>query len=353
MRTPRPVFAAVAFIVAVVLAVAGESAGSAAAGSPPGNGRGHKPSPTPTTSSSTTTKTTSPTPTPTATSTSPSPTPTTSSPSPTPTSTVPSGPTCGGEVVYKADGSAWTCTFDDEFDGTSLNTGNWTPVTTASNGYHSGQECFVNSPNNVSVANGYLSLTVRQEAAPFVCVDPKGNYTTQYTSGAVMSYGHFSQTYGRFEVRAAFPAATVAGLQSSLWLWPNSPLKYGAWPASGEIDIAEEYSLYPDRAIPYVHYVPATLDWSVTNNNCLLTNVAGFHDYAVEWTTNTITVSFDGTTCVSDNWNPASPLVKPQPFDMPFFINLTQALGIGSNLFDPAITPLPATTRVDYVRVWS
>jgi hypothetical protein len=56
---------------------------------------------------------------------------------------------------------------------------------------------------------------------------------------------------------------------------------------------------------------------------------------------------------VADSWNPAAPLVKPQPFDQPFFINLTQALGIGANLFDPATTPLPATTQVDYVRVWS
>jgi hypothetical protein len=33
-------------------------------------------------------------------------------------------------------------------------------------------------------------------------------------------------------------------------------------------------------------------------------------------------------------------------------IALTQELGIGPNLFDPATTPLPATTSVDYVRVW-
>ena len=256
-------------------------------------------------------------------------------------------------MVYKADGSAWTCTFDDEFDGSTLNAANWTPVTTASNGYHSGQECFFNSPNNLSVANGLLSLTVRKEDAPFTCMSPKGNYATQYSSGAVMSSGKFSQAYGRFEVRAAFPAATVAGLQSSLWLWPDNQLKYGAYPASGEIDIAEEYSQYPDRAIPYIHYVPATLDWNITNNYCTIGDVSALHDYVLEWTTSTLTISFDGKKCVSDSWNPAAPLTKPQPFDQPFFINLTQALGIGNNLFDPATTPLPATTEVDYVRVWS
>jgi beta-glucanase (GH16 family) len=256
-------------------------------------------------------------------------------------------------TLAKSTGGYWTCTFDDEFNGTTLDTTKWSAITTASTGYHSGQECFVNSPNNVSVANGLLSLTVRREAAPFVCTDPFGNYTTQYTSGSVMTYGKFSQAYGRFEVRAAFPAATVTGLQSSLWLYPVSANKYGLWPTSGEIDIAEEYSSYPDRAIPYVHYTPASTDLNVTNNYCLITNVSALHDYVVEWTTSTIKISYDGTTCITDNWNPASPLAKPQPFDQPFFINLTQALGIGSNPFNAATTPLPATTQVDYVRVWS
>jgi hypothetical protein len=31
---------------------------------------------------------------------------------------------------------------------------------------------------------------------------------------------------------------------------------------------------------------------------------------------------------------------------------LTQALGIGGNAFVDGKTPLPATTEVDYVRIW-
>jgi beta-glucanase (GH16 family) len=130
------------------------------------------------------------------------------------------------------------------------------------------------------------------------------------------------------------------------------PYKYGAWPGSGEIDIAEIYSRYADRAIPYIHYDAATYDPNVTNTACLISNVAAFHTYAVEWTTSTLKIVYDGQTCLVDSWNPASPLIKPQPFDQPFIIALTQALGIDTNAFDPATTPLPATTSVDYVRVW-
>src|SRR5262249_2014815 len=124
------------------------------------------------------------------------------------------------------------------------------------------------------------------------------------------------------------------------------------YPASGEIDVAEMFSNYPDRAIPYIHYNPAGSDPNMTNTNCLISNLADFHTYAVEWTPSSIKVIYDGHTCLVDNWSPASPLSGSQPFDQPFFICLTQALGIGDNAFDPSTTPLPATTEVDYVRVW-
>lgn len=260
---------------------------------------------------------------------------------------------CGGEVVTGPGGAPRTCTFDDEFDGGTLDLGKWTPTQTTVTGYHSGEECFENSPNNISVANGVLSLTVRREAKGFWCKDPFGWYLTQYTSGSVMTLGTLSQAYGQFEVRAAFPKSIFQGLQSSLWLYPVDANRYGAWPQSGEIDIAEWFSRYPNRVVPFVHYLPAAPDPNDTNNNCLMVDPYNFHDYAVEWTATTITITIDGATCVADSWNPAAPLVKPQPFDQPFFLNLTQALGVQSNAFKPSITHLPATTQVDFVRVWS
>lgn len=259
---------------------------------------------------------------------------------------------CGGVAIKKASGGNWQCTFEDDFNGTSLDTTKWVVQQTANSGYHSGPECFVDNPANVSVANGTLHLTVRAEASPFTCVDPLGNYTTQYSSGMVSTYGLFNQAYGRFEVRAKLPPATVRGLQESFWLFPQNPT-YGAWPASGEIDFAEVYSLYPDRAIPYFHYNQGGTDPNVTNNYCLIADISQFHTYTVEWTPTAMTIIYDGTTClVNKTWNPSAPLVRPQPFDQPFFLALTQALGITTNAFDPATTPLPATTLVDYARVW-
>jgi beta-glucanase (GH16 family) len=232
-----------------------------------------------------------------------------------------------------------------------LDTTKWTAVTTASGGYSSGTTaCFVNSPNNVSVGDGYLSLTAEKEATPFVCTDPFGNFTTQYTSGSVTTSGLFSQTFGRVEVMAKVPSTAVPGLQSSLWLYPQTG-------TMGELDMAEAYSDDPGMAVPYFHYSPNSLDMTSgtndntqTNNGCAI-NAGQFNDFVIEWSATTITVTYNGNTCLIDNY---SVLLGAQgtPFNQPEFINLTQALGIAPNTFDPATTPLPSTTEVKYVRAW-
>jgi beta-glucanase (GH16 family) len=167
----------------------------------------------------------------------------------------------------------------------------------------------------------------------------------------VTSFPRFGQTYGRFAIRARFPSAKVAGLHSALWLYPANPTKYGAWPASGEIDLAEFYTQYPARAVPFVHYLGDADDPNVTNTKCLISYPERFHSYLVEWTAESITVKHDGVTCIKDTWQPWAPQVKPQPFDQPFVVNLTQAIGSGSNAVTSS-TPLPAAMVIDRVRVW-
>jgi len=281
--------------------------------------------------------------------------------SPAPTQTVAtaaasSAPNCGGQVMAKPGGGDWQCSFDDEFNGTTLNAANWVVQQTATSGYTtgagSGIACYVDSANNVSVAGGYLNLTVRKEAKPFTCTDPFGNVTTQYTSGMVSSYGLFNQAYGLFEVSAKLPAATVKGLQETLWLWPQNDTKYGRWPGSGEIDFGEFYSQYPTLDIPYIHYNAAATDPNVTSYNCTVANESQFNTYGVQWSSSSLTILYNGKTCLVDHSDPAAPLVAPEPFDQPFFVALTQALGINTNAFQPGTTPLPATTQVDWVRVW-
>jgi beta-glucanase (GH16 family) len=260
-------------------------------------------------------------------------------------------PNCGGVTVYKAKGVKWTCSFDDEFTGSSLNTKLWSVEQTATSGFTTGplgsEVCYVNSRNNVSVGHGYLYLTVRKQKTGAHC----GLIGSRYTGGTVTSSGKFSQTYGRFEVRAEIPASKIRGLQETFWLWPDNDRKYGAEPRSGEIDFAEMYSLHSGMDIPYLHYVPQNKDATVTSPSCTLSRI-GFHTYDLVWTPTTMTISYDGKTCIHTSWTAAHTSSASAPFNQPFFMVLTQALGVGANSFAPTRTPLPATTVVDYVRVW-
>jgi beta-glucanase (GH16 family) len=278
----------------------------------------------------------------------------------------PVGATCGDESPLKPDGTPWVCTLDGEFDGPDLDLSTWIPQTTAGSSFTTGpssyRACYVDDPQTVSAANGVLDLTVRATKDPFTCTDPAhGDFTTQYQAGEVTTRTTFSQTYGRFEVRAKLPQTTAKGLQETLWLWPEDSMRYGPWPQSGEIDFAEFYSKYYWVDNPTIHYAldPSTINTQTnvnvyTTSHCYLDYTA-FNTYAVEWVPGRITLLLNGSTCLVDNYQPSN-VPAPAPFDQPFYLALTQALGIvvgkDDNAFDPAVTPLPATLQIDYVRVW-
>ena len=257
---------------------------------------------------------------------------------------------CGPKIA-KPTGGTWTCTFVDNFGGTALNPNKWAPMTTALTGVRS-HECRVGRRANVLVSWGTLKLTVRREYKKFWCATPGGGYYTQYTGGNVASKGRFSQAYGRFEIRAAFPAAKVAGLHSALWMWPDKQTYGGNW-RSGEIDIAEFRTFHPNYVVPAIHYVGEGDDPYATSWKCAVSRPELMHLYVLEWTTKTLTIKYDGRTCLVNNWQPDAPLTKPAPFNRPFFMILTQSLGMGANDFSVAKTPLPATMKIDWVKVWS
>jgi beta-glucanase (GH16 family) len=206
-------------------------------------------------------------------------------------------------------------------------------------------DCFVNSARNISVGNGVLSLTVRKEPAMFNCNYFGQNLRTQYSAGMVSTYQRFTQAYGRWEFRARFPNTTRPGLQSSIWLWPAGS---GAlWPITGEIDVAEWYSQYNDRVIPFLHDSESLLSGtsSTTNDFCMVDRVQDWHTYVLEWEPSMIKISYDGKQCLLNT-------SQGTPFDKPTFMSLFQGLGIGGNQMSAA-TPLPATAQFAWVRVWS
>src|SRR5207253_272692 len=97
-------------------------------------------------------------------------------------------------------GGTWSCTFDDEFDGSTLDLAKWIPTattdqagmdagTTLQHGINHGDgSCIVNSPDTVQVAGGYLNLTALRAAQPVTCKVSGQNLTTQLVTGEVSTW---------------------------------------------------------------------------------------------------------------------------------------------------------------------
>jgi beta-glucanase (GH16 family) len=252
------------------------------------------------------------------------------------------GPSCGVNTYAKPDGSQYACVFGDDFNGSTLDTSRWRVMSSEEFNFGTRNDCFMDSPRNVYVADGVLNLVARRESAEFWCPRGKGRYRTQYTSGLVSTYQKYVKTYGRFEFRARFPYTPERGLQTSLWLWPDGATG-ATWPISGEIDVAEWYSQWPDRVIPYLHH--AGLDGGKsTNNQCLVDRVQDWHTYVLEWQPRLIRISYDGKVCLENT-------TASSPFDKPYMISMFHAFGLLKNA-PRATTPGYSRAQFAWVRVW-
>jgi beta-glucanase (GH16 family) len=219
------------------------------------------------------------------------------------------------------------------------------------------QACYVNTPDTIDESGGTLNLSVVQTPNATCPEMGGGSTTTNYQAGMIDSYQLFSQKYGFFEVRAQMPPAQVQGLQETLWIYPENETAYGSWPDSGEIDYGEFYSEYPNLDVPADHFPGSNNDSAASGDGCSQAGAptAGqFNTYALLWTPTTIETYFNGVPCNIDNYGPyvTWPDTAPEPFTQPFFMAFTAALGNNSNTFEPGTTPLPSTTKVDWVRVW-
>ncbi|WP_157544652.1 glycoside hydrolase family 16 protein [Nocardioides halotolerans] len=254
---------------------------------------------------------------------------------------------CGAQP-RKADGSYWSCTFVDDFNGTTLNRTKWVPQTIFSTGDAlSGYACYDDDKSVVSVGGGTLNLSVRKNATALPCAN--GLPPTPYRAGMVSTYHLFSQQYGRFEARFKTTATTAPGLQESWWLWPDDrdPLAQLLWPLNGEIDIAETYSVYPDLGIPFLHYGESDNGGPIPGTNTSWSCAAPrgvFNTYTLEWTASRLEVLINGHTCLVNTSGDSA-------FRKHYILNLTQALGTGADAMTAA-TKVPAVMNVDYVKVW-
>ena len=254
---------------------------------------------------------------------------------------------CGRQPLKPDGRTYWDCTLAQDFDESELDRTVWRPQTGFPTGSDAGRPCYIDDPSVISVHDGALHLSVREVPAPPVCPGLK-DPPTAHVAGMVTTYRLFSQQYGRFEARIKNTATNVKGLQEAFWLWPDDRYsEVWKWPASGEIDISETYSEYPDLAVPFLHY-----SWNDNGGpkpgvntawNCTASR-GQWNTFTLEWTSSRLEILVNGKTClVNTSGDPA--------FQKPYIVSLTQMLGVITNQYDGR-APLPATMTVDYVRVW-
>lgn len=263
--------------------------------------------------------------------------------------------------------------WSEEFNGASLNTTLWT----ASNGNgcqinlcgYGNQELQFYSPNNLGIADvpfepgtRALAITAKREV----------NGANQFTSGKIDSSGKVQVKYGLIEVRMATPKVGV-GLWPAAWLLGTSPQ---VWPRNGEIDMMEQGGrqpaglpaispdqfvgsnvifFHPDACVPGNESCAASTAWQTKNWYTPSRSLANrFVTYRLYWTDTQMRFTVLDNGREYDMYKAPITIASPS-LQQPFYLLMNMA--VGGN-FTPAGTPaqitapLPATTYVDYVRVY-
>ena len=243
----------------------------------------------------------------------------------------------------------YTLVWSDEFEGTTLNTDNWSVEVNGSGGGNQEKQYYTDRPENLRVENGNLVIEARKE-----------EYNNRsYTSARINSRGKKYFKYGKIEANIMFPKG--GGTWPAFWMMGNDYSKVG-WPKCGEIDIIEHVGNQPRMASFALHtpYKNGTKgnNWSARSYMDNLEEE--YHVYGIEW----IEDDFNGMDRIYftiDGERLASQLEDAEhvdenyywPFNKDHFIIFNLAIGgtMGGNV-DDAIFENPILMKVDWVRVY-
>jgi beta-glucanase (GH16 family) len=224
-------------------------------------------------------------------------------------------------------------TFQDEFDGTAVDSSKWNII--SRNIFYPGV-LNAHNPDMVSVENGYLKIDLR----------PIPYLSMKYSGGEIDTRNKFNQQYGYFEARIKMPGG--GGVHPAWWLWPQSD----RWPP--EIDIVELKGNEPTSAYMTVHWSengivrahPEQVDF--TGDHFAEAAFEGpdftqdFHVFGLEWTPDRLVWYIDGVE--------RHRITERVPHE-PFMLEVDLAFDRYGGPVD-ASTIFPVSMLVDYVRVY-
>lgn len=248
-------------------------------------------------------------------------------------------------------GAGWNLVWQDEFDGTSLNTANWTALTsnydpvTGNCNFGTGELEYPRA-QNVTVSGGKLILTAERTSDNPVDSRCTGYGARSFYSGRIHTKGKVEKTYGKIVASIKVPSGY--GMWPAFWTLGANISSVG-WPACGEVDILEWKSTEPSWMKSAVHwYTTGQADWG-TGADRGYSLADAFHTYEVEWNASSMVFRLDGT-IVGATFNH-----NESEFQQNHYIILNLALG--GNWYgnpSPASVDLPSGTKktmeVEWVR---
>ncbi len=212
-------------------------------------------------------------------------------------------------------------------------------IGTGENGWGNQElQYYTDRPDNVTIQNGILLITARQESFE----------NSQYTSARLLTKDKFEQQYGRFEARIRLPFGQ--GIWPAFWML-GADIDENPWPGAGEIDIMEYRGQNPTILIGSVHG-PGYSGGEAISKEYTLENDrfdTGFHIFGIEWGPEFVNFYVDDVL-----YNQITPedVTGEWVFNKPFYILMNLAVG-GTFVGSPnAETEFPQTMLVDYVRVY-
>ncbi|MBV42854.1 MAG: hypothetical protein CL834_07460 [Crocinitomicaceae bacterium] len=228
--------------------------------------------------------------------------------------------------------------WSDEFNGTAVDTQNWT-YDLGNNGWGNNEwQNYTNSTANSSVANGHLTITARENGS-------------NYTSARLKTQGLQDFQFGRIDIRAKLPEGQ--GIWPALWMLGIN-ITNGGWPQCGEIDIMEMVGHEASTVHGTAHWGSEWSSHQYSGSSITLPNgehfSETFHLFSVDWQPNSITWYMDNQEYYSISPNQMNG--QPYPFNAPFFFIMNIAVGGDWPGYPDASTTFPQEMIVDCVRVF-
>jgi beta-glucanase (GH16 family) len=271
----------------------------------------------------------------------------------------------------------WAMVWSDEFDGDKIDRAKWGFDIDCWGGGNEEHQCYTKSARNAGIEDGKLVITARNERVIGPALPdhlrrssptPDAEVVREMSSARLNTRGKASWLYGKFEIHAKLPQGQ--GTWPAIWMLPEKD-RYGAWAASGEIDILEAVNLgVPCKKCPggRENTILGTLHFGgkwpknlhkgeeVPFPEVLDDN---FHTFAIEWHPDRMVWTVDGRTFAErqrSEWSTTGSETPGAPFDQPFYLILN--LAIGGKLAETRgvggvrLDGYPKRMEIDWVRVW-